>query len=441
MLNKIKNWSQGDGLAQNLDPITGVLDRNSFIQTLEAVLSEETKTKQCIFGIANIEQFKLINHSHGYKAGDYILNALAKTMSLEFDENTIIGKIGNDEFGFICIDKQVAQVQSICESLNFSLSHAPLTWERKKINLYIKFGLVSIDNEKHDIDQILKAANEAIYSAQYDGCSTVCEYNEKDTAILRRSGNMQEAINLQRCVARNEFLLYLQPIVFLNNPKKANHFELLLRAKSEDGQAISPERLIEAAEDFNLTPLLDKWVVRNLFSWINENSSSNLSQFKFSLNISALSINDSEFSQYIIEEAKKEKINPKKINIEVTERVAISNMKRCYDFMMDLKKAGFTFSLDDFGTGYCSFKYIQTLPFDVIKIDGSFIKDIVTNKQNKVIVQAVSDIAKAFGRKTVAEYVESKDILECVRKVGIDYGQGYYFSPPFPITQLNKEND
>ena len=441
MLNKIKAWGQISKSAQNYDSITNVLDRASFINFLSEILSSTPSNKECIFGIANIEHFKLINHSYGHKAGDYVLNAVAKTMSLEFDEGTIIGKLGNDEFGFICINKKAAQIQSTCESLNFSLGHAPLMWQRKKINLHIKFGLVSIENQNHDIDQILKAANEAIYSAQYDGCSTVCEYDEQDTAILRRSGNMQEAITLQRWVAKDRFLLYIQPIVSLENPKKTSHFELLLRGKGDDGEVVAPEKLVQAAEDFNMAPMLDRWVIQNLFKWINENSSSKLSQCKFSLNISALSINDNELSEYIIEQAKKQNINPKKINIEVTERVAISNMKRCYDFMTELKKVGFSFSLDDFGTGYCSFKYIQTLPFDVIKIDGSFIKDIVTNKQNKVIVQAVSDIAKAFGRKTVAEYVESKEILECVRKIGIDYGQGYYFSTPFPITQLNKEND
>ena len=111
-------------------------------------------------------------------------------------------------------------------------------------------------------------------------------------------------------------------------------------------------------------------------------------------------------------------------------------MKRCYDFMAELKKIGFTFSLDDFGTGYCSFKYMQTLPFDVIKIDGTFIKDITTNRQNRIIVKSVNDIAKAYGKKTVAEYIENEAIARYVTDIGIDYGQGYYFSRPFPISRL-----
>lgn len=423
---------------KSLDSVTNVLDRASFIEALTNIVSSKKGTDEYVFGLANIEQFKLINYSHGNDAGDYALKVVAQTMSLELDKNSIIGRLGNDEFGFICINKRVSQLQASCESLNFSLNHAPVSWEGKKIRLHIKFGLVNINNDINSYDQVLRYANEAIFTAQYDGCDTVCEYKEEDTAILRRSGNMQEAMTLQRWVARDQFVLYVQPIIHLSNHKKASHFELLLRGKTDEGKIIPPGKLIEAAEDFNLTPMLDKWVIRNLFKWIKESSNSLSSQYRFSFNLSALSINDSDLSDYIIELAKREKINPKKINIEVTERVAISNMKRCYDFMINLKKAGFTFSLDDFGSGYCSFRYIQTLPFDVIKIDGSFIKDIDTNEQNKVIAKAVTDIAKAYGRKTVAEYIENESIANIAAEIGIDYGQGYYFAKPFPIDKLSE---
>ncbi len=431
LLNALKQKTQ------NLDAITNVLDRVTFLDVLEKIVSNHPAADKYVFGLANIEQFKLINYSHGNKAGDYALNIVAQTMSLELDKNTIIGRLGNDEFGFICEDKQIAQIQSSCESLNFSLGHAPVKWNGKNLRLHIKFGLVSINDDTQDCDQLLRHANEAIYTAQYDGCDTVCEYKEENTAILRRSGNMHEAMTLQRWIANDQFLLYVQPIVYLATPKKASHFELLLRGKTDEGDVISPGKLIEAAEDFNLTPMLDKWVIRNLFKWIKKSGDTVPSKYRFSLNLSALSINDSDLSNYIINLAQREDINPRKINIEITERVAISNIKRCYDFMVALKKEGFTFSLDDFGTGYCSFKYIQTLPFDVIKIDGSFIKDIDTNEQNKIIAKAVTDIAKAYGRKTVAEYIENETIANIANQIGIDYGQGYYFSKPFPIGLLS----
>ena len=437
----LKNVTSLKNDNDSFDSITGVLDRASFIDKITVTLSEDTKNTRYVFGIANIEQFKLINHSHGYQAGDYALNIVAKTLRLELDKNSIIGRVGNDEFGFMCTNQDVAQIQTSCESLNFSLDHAPLSWNGQEIKLHIKFGLVSIDQSEVDINHIMRSANEAMHSAKYDGCSTVCEYSNQNTAILRRSGNMQEAIKLQQWIADDQFLLYVQPIVYLKNPKKVSHFELLLRGQTTNGKAISPGKLIDAAEEFNLTPILDKWVIRNLFSWISENDKTISSNYKFSFNLSALSLNDKNLSAYIIHLAKSKKVNPRKINIEVTERVAISNMQRCLDFMSELKKIGFTFSLDDFGSGYCSFKYIQTLPFDVIKIDGSFIKGIENNIQNRTIVKAVTDIAKAYGRKTVAEYIENKEISNIVRDIGVDYGQGYYYAKPFPISKLKKKDD
>ena len=429
-LNYLKNSNQ------NLDTVTGVLDRVSLLDSLDEILSRKSKLDNYVFGIANIEKFKLINYSHGIKAGDYVLNVVARTLTLELDEDFIIGRLGGDEFGFICKNKRISQIQSSCESLNFSLSQAPVKWNGKNIQLHIKFGLIYIKDEINSCDQILRRVNEAVYTAKYDGCDTVCEYNTKNTAILRRSDNMQDAITLQRWIAHDKLLLYVQPIVYLNNPKKASHFELLLRGQPSTGKIISPGKLIDAAENFNLTPSLDKWVIRNLFAWLENTKDSFSSKYKFSFNISALSINDNDLSQYIMKLTKQHKVNPRKINIELTERVAISNMKRCRDFMLELKQAGFTFSLDDFGSGYCSFKYIQSLPFDVIKIDGSFIKDIDTNKQNYTIAKAVTDIAKAYGRKTVAEYIENEKIANVASEIGIDYGQGYYFSKPFSINKL-----
>lgn len=419
------------------DPVTGTLDRTNFLMELANIIDNRKKNDRYIFGLSNIEHFKLINHSHSHQAGDYVLNMVAKTLSLEMDDKTIIGRVGNDEFGFICHGKKVAQLQSACEALNYSLSHAPVSWNGKKIRLHIKFALVVIDTNIESVDQLLRYANEAIYSAYYDGCSTVCEHNVNDTAILRRSSKMNQAIKLQRWIAHDHFLLYVQPIVYLSSPRKASHFELLLRGRSDAGKVISPGKLIDAAEDFNLTPMLDKWVIRNLFEWINRSRNTACSEYKFSFNLSALSINDSELSNYIIDLAKHNNVNPRKINIEITERVAISNMKRCFDFMMKLKKAGFSFSLDDFGAGYCSFKYIQTLPFDVIKIDGSFIKDIDSNLHNRTITKAITDIARAYNKQTVAEFIENSDIARVAREIGIDYGQGFYFSRPHCITKLS----
>lgn len=438
MLGKLIKGSDTEQFPVTYDAITQSLDRPSLIRELNNTLSKSDSDQSCIFGIANVEQFKLINHSHGNAAGDYVLKEIARRMEIELGDEAIIGRMGNDEFGFISKEKNAEQIRIICEAISSSFIHSALPWEGKKINLRLKFGIVLINSNNQDTDQILKSANDAIYSAQYDGGSTICEYNQNDTAILRRSGNLQHAITVDHWIARNLFLLFLQPIVYITNPNKVSHFEVLIRGKTKDGKIITPGKLISAAEDFNLTTKLDKWVIRNLFAWINENSSSVSSKLKFAVNISALSVNDNELCDYIIDLVEEKKINPKQISFEITERVAISNMKRCYDFMNRLKKLGFMFALDDFGTGYCSFKYIKTLPFDIIKIDGSFIKNIDTDRSNFGIVKAISDITKVFNKKTVAECIETEKVSKILEDLGVDYGQGYLYSKPIPIESLTK---
>ena len=440
MLKSIRNLAKGPSSSDTFDTVTGLLDRSAFISNLREIVTNNTFQRERIFGIANIEQFKLINHSYGNEAGDFVLQELAKRIIIELGDDACIARMGNDEFGFITVDKTAEQVKTICENINLSFSETALPWKNKKINLHLKFGIVLIEESEHDIDQILKSANEAIYSAQYDGGDTICEYNQNDTAILRRSGNLQHAVTVDRWIARNLFLLYLQPIVNLSNPKKLSHFEVLIRGKDNDGNIITPGKLINAAEDFNLTTKLDKWVIRNLFNWIDQHNDSMPDGVRFAVNISALSINDHELCDYIINLVDEKQINPKQISFEITERVAISNMKRCYDFMSRLRKRGFMFALDDFGTGYCSFKYIKTLPFDIIKIDGSFIQNIDSDKSNYAIVKAVTEICKAFDRKTIAECIEKDEVAATLRELGVDYGQGYLYSRPIPIDALIVKN-
>ena len=438
MLRALADWSRETQESQTLDPVTSVLDRSSFLRMLQELAIDSRPDVACVFGIANVEQFKLINHSHGYEAGDYVLHSIAQSMSLEFDEDTVIGRIGNDEFAFLSFNKSAHQVKIVCESFSDALQETPFSWMNKEISLSVKFGIVEISNNEQNIDYLLKSVSEAIYSAFYDGCATVCAYDKGNTAILRRNSNMEQAAIVKSWITQNLFALYIQPTINIHSNSTISHFEILIRGIPENNKIISPGNLIKAAEDFNLTPDLDKWVIRRLFEWINQNRKFKSDMYRFSFNLSSLSVNDQGLADYIVDLAKQENVDPRRINIEITERVAISNLKKCYEFMMELRKVGFTFSLDDFGSGYCSFKYIKSLPFDIIKIDGSFINNISENKENYIIVKAIVDVAHGLGRRTVAEYVENKEDEQTVKELGIECAQGHYYAKAFPIDDISK---
>lgn len=438
MFESLKSWKNDKHNSIQLDSITGLLDRKSFIESLHECNEGNFGAEFYYFGLAHIEQFKLVNHSLGHEAGDYLLQKIAERMKAEFGENSTVGRMGSDEFGFISLEHSVDQVKAICQELNESLKRSPLKWKNRVIQAQIKYGIVSIKTHEKNIDQILKSVDEAVYAALYDRIKTICEYDEQDTAISRRNSNLKHAITVDQWLARDQFVLFVQPIVDLHSKLKINYFEVLIRGKTKDGKLVPPSSLIAAAEEFNLATKLDKWVIRNLFSWISHNKEIICSKFKYSFNISALSLNNNELCDYIIELTEKENIDPQYINIEVTERIAISNIDRCLDFMNRLKKLGFTFSLDDFGTGYCSFNYIKSLPFDMVKIDGTFIKNITSDKTSIAIVKAVADIAHTVNKKTVAEFVEDENIANAIKELGIDYGQGYFYSRPVPIDVLTK---
>ena len=438
MFASLKSWKNSKDHELKLDSITGLLDRKSFIESLNECNQGNFGADFYYFGLAHIEQFKLVNHSFGHEAGDYLLKEIAHRMDAEFGENSTIGRMGNDEFGFISLEHSVDQVKSICQEINESLLRSPLKWKGKTIRAQIKYGIVSIQANEKNLDEILMSVDEAIYAALYDHVNTICEYDEKDTAIVRRNNNLKHAITVDHWLSRNQFVLFVQPIVNLHAELKINYFEVLIRGKTNEGKLVPPAGLIAAAEEFNLATKIDKWVIRNLFEWISNNTNVVCSKFKYSFNISALSLNDNEICDYIIELTKSNNINPKSINLEVTERIAISNIDRCLNFMNRLKKIGFTFSLDDFGTGYCSFNYIKELPFDMIKIDGSFIKNITSDKTSVAIVKAVAEIAHTVNKKTVAEFVEDESIANKIKELGIDYGQGYFYSRPVPIDILTK---
>lgn len=438
MFGSSKKQNSNKTERNGLDPISGLPDRSSFLGMLGEFLNDRPVPQSMAeyFGLSNIEHFKLINHSYGREAGDHVLQEVARRMRIELGDEVLLGRLGNDEFGFVARNKSLQQIRDACGAVSQSFQDTPLPWYDRRMWVKIQFAVVEVEHDVQDIDQLLLSADKAMFSAQYDKCATVYEYDKNDTAIMRRSGNLQYAITVDRWIARNRFLLFVQPIVGLQDQSKENHYEVLLRGKTDAGKVITPEKLVHAAEQFNLAVKLDKWVIRSLFGWINANRSSLPAQSSFSVNLSALSINDVELSDYIVRLMKKENIDPQSICFEITERIAINNLKHCFEFMARLKRLGFCFSLDDFGTGYGSLKYIKLLPFDWIKIDGSFVHQIEKDPTNYAIVKAISEIAQAFNRKTVAECIENEQEQDVVRQLGIHYGQGYFYSKPQQIEAI-----
>jgi EAL domain-containing protein (putative c-di-GMP-specific phosphodiesterase class I) len=211
------------------------------------------------------------------------------------------------------------------------------------------------------------------------------------------------------------------------------HCEILLRMKAPDGEIIMPDQFIPAAERYNLMLAIDKWVIDKAFAWLSQQSD-RLDRIKlFSINLSGISLTDSSISLYIKDKLQEYEIPAGIICFEITETVAITNLVKATKFLEEVHEMGCLLSLDDFGSGVSSFGYLKNLPVDFLKIDGEFVKDIATNRINLAMVKSINEIGQVMGKKTIAEYVEDQKIVDLLKEIGVDYGQGFFFSRPAPL--------
>jgi len=246
---------------------------------------------------------------------------------------------------------------------------------------------------------------------------------------------------LTRACDENRLELYYQPIVAIGaNDDARGHYELLLRLRGENGALILPAEFIPAAERYNLMPTIDRWVVRQALGTLAHYRGDGDPRhgYTLSINLSGTSLNDERFLDFLINELQSHDLSPGAVCFEITETAAIANLANVVHFMRELRARGCQFSLDDFGSGLSSFMYLKNLPVDYLKIDGQFIQNVTTDHVDRSMVVAINQIGRAMGIKTVAERVESKEVLRCLADIGIEYAQGMYIAAPESVESLSR---
>jgi EAL domain-containing protein (putative c-di-GMP-specific phosphodiesterase class I) len=266
------------------------------------------------------------------------------------------------------------------------------------------------------------------------GRSRIEIHQSNDASVIRRKDEDFAAADLREALRTNQLELYTQPIVSLRDRKHPLGFELLLRLRDENGEGGDPARLLAGAQRHQMLPLVDRYVVDKAFSILAPHRDVLARQrLTMAINVSGQSICDPEFAEHFTQQLKKARLPQGCIVVEVTEQVAAGNLARAGDAMRRLRAAGCGIAIDDFGTGANSLAYIHQLPVTRLKIDGSFIRDITTNKRSEAAVRTIVQLARDFVLQTVGEYVESKEQSEALRRLGVDFGQGYLFGKPEPL--------
>jgi len=414
------------------DTLTDLVNRREFENRLDlAVQDAKSSQGTHIFMFLDLDQFKIVNDTCGHVAGDELLVKITQTIKSQIRERDTLARLGGDEFGILLENYTKKQALQLAEDIRSSVSDMRFVWQKTPFDTSISLGVVQIDQHVRDKQELLMCADIACYAAKEKAHDGVTWYSADDDALNKRRNEMQWAPRIKQAAAEDKFVLYLQPMTNLQDDQ-GPHAEFLVRMDEGDG-LIPPGAFMPAAERYNLMPTIDRWVVKNVFKYLDESGLGRQEHGTYFVNLSGSTLSDQSFFEYIKKLQLEYNINPQIICFEITETEAINNLVDAVGFILDIREKGFKFALDDFGVGLSSFTYLKTIPVDFLKIDGGFVKNMLNDPIDQGIVEACNQIAHAAGLKTVAEFIEDAETLEALRVIGVDFGQGFHMAKPAPL--------
>jgi diguanylate cyclase (GGDEF)-like protein/PAS domain S-box-containing protein len=424
------------------DALSGLINRREFEIRLQRALDSAQATG-AVHAVCylDLDQFKIINDTCGHIAGDELLRQLAQVLQSRVRSNDALARLGGDEFGLLLHDCSVGDATNIANALLKAVEQYQFVWGASTFTVGASIGLVPVTGSFRRITQVLQAADAACYAAKDQGRNRVHVYQEDDTVVAQRHGEMQWVARVKRALHENRFLLEAQPIVPIAGEgarADARSYELLLRMRDEHGHIVPPGAFLPAVERYNLSQRLDRWVISSALHWLAANPAATARLGRVYVNLSGDSLGDPQLHEFIRATLEATRVAPTKIGFEITETAAIGNLTRANQLIADLRRLGCAFSLDDFGSGVSSFAYLKALTVDWLKIDGLFVHNIVHDRIDYEMVRSITDIGHVMGKKVVAESVESEAVLERLRSIGVDYAQGMALGPPASMAELGR---
>jgi diguanylate cyclase (GGDEF)-like protein/PAS domain S-box-containing protein len=420
------------------DTLTGLINRREFENrlgvALDAIKDNNEETHALLY--VDLDQFKVVNDTFGHTAGDALLRQLSEQIQGSIRSTDILARLGGDEFGILLERCSEERAIEVAESIRGSIEGYRFEWQDSFTTVRCSIGVVLVNSENADVASLMSSADVACYSAKDMGRNQVHFYRDSDASL--RHEEMKWVSRITSAVEDDRFELFFQPIIGIGKESSARrgHYELLLRMRDEDGELVSPDQFIPAAERYNLMSTLDRWVIHEALSKLADRSEDGDAKFTLAINLSGTSLSEDRFLEFVKEELEAQKLPKGAICFEITETAAISNLSRVVHFMRALKELGCKFSLDDFGSGLSSFTYLKNLPVDYLKIDGHFISNVAEDNVDESMVKAIHEVGSAMGIETIAERVETKEVLEKLGELGVEFAQGYYIARPTSVASF-----
>ena len=418
------------------DDLTGLFNRHEFESRAKRLISTiKQNREEHALCFLDLDQFKIVNDSCGHTAGDELLRQLSASLKKIVRRSDTFARLGGDEFGVLMVNCSLSQANRAANELLGKVADFQFSWGNQVFRIGVSIGLVGITEATDNFTELLKQADAACYMAKDLGRNRIHVYHQDDAELAHRHGEMQWVTRINQALKENRFTLYAQKIEALKNDSE-KHYEILIRMLDTDGKVIPPGAYLPAAERYNIIDKIDSWVISNVFALMTHHREF-VEKINFiSINLSGQSITNLEFLDRVTDKIKNSKIDANKICFEITETAAISNLNVATTFITELRKLGCRFALDDFGSGLSSFGYLKNLPVNYLKIDGMFVKDMVTDPIDRAMVKSINEIGHVMGMKTIAEFVENDAIRDELAIIGVDYLQGYGIERPLPVSEI-----
>jgi diguanylate cyclase (GGDEF)-like protein/PAS domain S-box-containing protein len=418
------------------DPLTGLVNRRRFAAEVERhVAGARHDGSHYALLVIDLDGFKDVNDSRGHDAGDELLTAVAKVLRQRVKETDVVARMGGDEFGVLLVDTSPAEAEAIAEALVATLGmSAEVASDQPSPRVGASMGLVTFTGRTAwTTDRLLATADMAMYEAREAGGDRFVRHagslRREQSALRRRQGR-----ELVKAALRdNRLALDAQPIVDLRTDRVSHH-ELLLRVIDENGRRLLPAAFMPAAERHGLIQALDRWVITQALDRLADRRRCPPG-LSLSINVSAQSLGEPGFALFVARQIDASNVNAKRLVLELSETEQVDDVARSRDVLEQLTTLGARLALDNYGSGHASVRYLKALPFDYLKIDGSFVRGMTNDPVDAAVVHGIVDLAQALGKQTIGECVEDEPTLARLRATGVTHAQGYHIAPPRPADE------
>jgi diguanylate cyclase (GGDEF)-like protein len=414
------------------DPLTGLINRREFEKRLALALTGAAGAgRRHAICYLDLDHLEMVNDTCGHRAGDAVLRQVAARLQTLVRGTDVLARMGGDQFAALLTDCDLHNATAVGENLREAVRNLRFPWEDHVFEVSTSVGIASIDAGTPHFSDALSAAHAACLVARQDGGDRVRTFQPSDLAHGHHHHLARWMQKVREAVESSRFQLLVQEIAPVEDGANSErHGELLVRMLDEHGGLVAPHTFLSAAERYNLMPAVDRWVIQNTFTAL-ENGSDALSSLDVcAINLSGQTLSDAELLDYVTELLDRANFAPERVCFEITETAVVENFESARAFIQALKQRGCRFALDDFGSGMSSYSYLKNLPVDYLKIDGSFVRGMLEDPIDRAVVESINQVGHDLGMKTIAEFVESEEILAALSEVGVDYVQGAAIGEP-----------